>query len=105
MTIIICRPATLWVRTVARCWNCKQRRRIVGFDQTWYGITWTCCHCGDGWCGGETTPRPFARGWRRQSIERARAHWPEAVRFLGPEHREWTDHQLRAELAGTEAAK
>lgn len=96
MTIILCRPATLWVRSVGHCWNCEQRRRIVGFDQTWYGITWTCCRCGDGWSNGETTPRPFARGWRQKSIAAAREHWSEAVRFLGPEHQEW----IEAELAG-----
>ena len=90
-------PDTFWVRAIRTCWNCEQPRRIVGFDQLWYGVTWCCCYCGDGWADGETLERPFARGWRKKAIDQARARWGEAVRFLGPEHKAWMAAQLDAE--------
>lgn len=88
------RPETCWVRTVQNCPVCRQRRRLVGFDQLWYGITWTCLGCGDQWSGGELLPRPFRPRWRQDSIVRAASHWPEAVRQSGPEHRQWAEQQM-----------
>lgn len=67
-----------WIRRVGTCPCCKDRRRIVGFFQEWYGTTWTCCGCGDSWADGEILPRPFCRGWRGQAIAKAKVRWREA---------------------------
>jgi hypothetical protein len=96
-TPIICRPATLNVRKILDCPTCKQRRRFAGFDQLWYGVTLTCCACGDSWSGGERRERPFARGWRKESAEKARAMWASAVRCGSPAHMEFLREQVAAE--------
>jgi hypothetical protein len=54
------------------CPTCERPRRMLAQFQEWYGTTWTCAGCGDRWMDGERGERPFAPGWRRQSIERAR---------------------------------
>lgn len=90
----LCSPTTIYVRTVRRCPVCGKRRRLVGFDQLWYGITWTCLGCGDQWCGVELLPRPFRPRWRRDNIARAASYWSDAVRLFGPEHQRWTDEQM-----------
>lgn len=89
MTLILCREPAIYVRAVKHCPVCKRRRRFVGFHRPWHGITWTCCGCGDQWADGELVERPFKRGWRRENTARARATWPEAVKLLGPEHKQW----------------
>lgn len=75
-TIFICTggPKT-WQRRILPCPTEGTRRRFVGFDQEWYGITWTCCGCGDSWSDGERMERPFARGWRERAMGRAKGHW------------------------------
>ena len=55
------------------CPTCQRPRRMLGEHAEWYGTTWTCCGCGDSWQDGERLERPFAQGWRRRSVERARA--------------------------------
>lgn len=68
-----------YVRTVGFCPVEKRRRRFTGFDQTWYGVTWHCCGCGDSWSDGEMHERPFKRGWRKEAIEHAREMWSKAM--------------------------
>jgi len=58
---------------VIDCPTCERQRRASAQFQEWYGWTTTCAGCGDQWMDGEMGERPFARGWRRQNIERARA--------------------------------
>lgn len=67
-------------RMVKHCPTCKRRRRMYGWFQQWYGWIVTCCHCGEKWCDGEMLPRPFERGWRRESALRARVRWVKATR-------------------------
>ncbi len=55
------------------CPTCERPRRMLGQFAEWYGTTWTCLGCGDRWMDGECGERPFARGWRQQSIRHARA--------------------------------
>lgn len=58
---------------VNHCPTCDRPRRMLGQHQEWYGTTWTCAGCGDQWSGdGELFERPFAPGWRKQRVERAR---------------------------------
>lgn len=64
-------PATHFA-AVNHCPVCMRSRRMLGSHVEWYGTTWTCAGCGDKWSDGELHERPFAPGWRRQSIERAR---------------------------------
>jgi hypothetical protein len=99
-TVILCAPETLWVRTVSHCPTCARRRRFVGMQQLWYDTVWTCLGCGDSWSGDERRPRPFRRGWRRESVADARARWTEAVRFRGPESNRWLLEQLVADRIG-----
>lgn len=95
----ICRPATFWVRTVRRCPDCQEVRRLVGFDQIWYGITWTCVGCGRSFTSTEFLPKPFERGWRQRAMAAARERWPQAVALGSPAHRRWLHDQLTAEPA------
>lgn len=57
---------------VIDCPTCERPRRMSAQFQEWYGWTVYCAGCGDSWQDGEMMDRPFARGWRRQSIEHAR---------------------------------
>lgn len=95
-SVHINQPGTCYVRRIGNCPTCRQRRRVAGFDQLWYGPTWTCLGCGDSWSDGEMLPRPFARGWREKAIARAQGWWAEAVRFLGPEHRAFLRRERQA---------
>ena len=63
------------VRAVVRCPTCKTRRRFAGWFQEWYGITWTCCACGDSFADGYRLLRSNARGWRRKAAADAKALW------------------------------
>lgn len=75
----VCRPRVVVFRTVRRCPECGERRRIVGQWAVWYGTTWTCCGCGDSWCDGERLPRPFEPGWRKRATRDARTLWRSAL--------------------------
>lgn len=66
------RPAVESFCAVNHCPVCDRPRRMLGQHAEWYGTTWTCAGCGDKWADGERLERPFAAGWRRQNIERAR---------------------------------
>lgn len=78
VSLLICRPTTVTFRAVRECPTCKCRRRFVGLAAVWYGTLWTCCACGDAWGDGERLERPFARGWRKRSIDEARRLWADA---------------------------
>ena len=54
-----------------KCPTC-QRRTFIGALYEWYGWLITCLHCGDRWQDGERMPRPFAPGWRKDNVRRAR---------------------------------
>lgn len=99
-TPILCaifhRPAAMDVRLIRHCPTCQQRRRFAGFDQPpWYGLTVTCCTCGDTWSDGERMQRPFARGWRQKSAAKARATWATAARYGSPAHQQFVNEQLQ----------
>ena len=76
-TMSICVPT--WGRVwqpVHECPTCKTKRRMLARYQEWYGTTFICLTCGDGWQDdGERLERPFARGWRVESVRRAREAW------------------------------
>lgn len=57
------------------CPNCNKKTFFTAFHQDWYGWDLTCLKCGDQWQDGQMCERPFARGWRKQSIERAKRHY------------------------------
>ena len=43
---------------------------------TWYGAYWTCLTCGERYHSDEgRMERPFARGWRAESVRNAKAIW------------------------------
>lgn len=56
----------------------RRRRMVREYGSLWYADTLTCLGCGDAWAGGERMPRPFARGWRKERITRARRDWRRA---------------------------
>ncbi len=72
-------PRGIVRRLVRHCPNCKRRRRFVQSYGGWYGDTLTCVACGDAWSEGQRMERPFARGWRKQAINHARAQWAAAM--------------------------
>jgi hypothetical protein len=79
MTVIICDGGpSVWFRKVIYCPTCMQRRRFVCRFQAWYGVDKTCLSCGDRWSDGELRPRPWRRGWRKESIAYARERWATA---------------------------
>lgn len=78
---IVCRPRVVAERRLVRnCPTCKARRRMYGALQWWYGWAITCCTCGETWQDGEMCPRPFMRGWRKESSAKARKRYA-AVRM------------------------
>lgn len=64
-------------RTARRevCPCCNKRSVLLAWFYEWYGASVVCLRCGDRWADGERLPRPFARGWRKDSIESARKLW------------------------------
>lgn len=66
-------PSGKHCAAVIRCPTCERDRRMLGWYADWYGTRWTCSGCGDSWADGEREGRPFAPGWRRKSVEHARA--------------------------------
>lgn len=77
--IHICRPASVTFRGVSMCPTCKRRRRFVVSQFVYYGPRETCCACGDSWEDGERSPRPCARGWRRQAALDAKRRYSAAL--------------------------
>ena len=75
-------PARYTYRKMLRCFNCEQVRRcVVTQAGVWYSATATCCHCGDSWADGEALERPFARGWRKKAVAKARKQWDESAAY------------------------
>jgi hypothetical protein len=58
-----------------RCPTCERNTHMLWFHVEWYGVDVTCPHCGERWQDGERLERPFAPGWRRDSIESAKRRW------------------------------
>lgn len=71
----ICGGYDFTARRVLLCPTEGRRRRFYCWYAHWYGWTYECLGCGDRWMDGERGERPFARGWRAQSIARAKAGW------------------------------
>jgi len=57
---------------VIDCPTCERQRRSLAQFQDWYGWTHTCAGCGEMWTDGEQHERPFAPGWRKGNIAKAR---------------------------------
>lgn len=57
---------------VIDCPTCERPRRMHAAYYEWHGADLICAGCGDEWHDGEMADRPFAPGWRRKNIERAR---------------------------------
>lgn len=67
----ICGGYDLLERRIRDCPTEGAPRRMVGSFAAWYGWTIYCTGCGDRWMDGERGERPFARGWRQESIRHA----------------------------------
>lgn len=89
MNVIVCRARRYSIRRIFRCPTCKARRRMLFQDEAWYGMTMTCCHCGDIWQDGELYPRPSARGWRKEAAAKATVEWLAAGPYDRAAHRAW----------------
>ena len=77
MTLLhINRPRYIEVKQPAIfCTTCQARRRQLCTLEAWYGVYRTCLTCGERWGDGERLERPFARGWRQDSVRRAKELW------------------------------
>ncbi len=75
----------------------RRRRAVQVFGGAWYSDRLTCLGCGDSWSDGERGVRPFARGWRAESIRRARKDWGRAV--PAAEYRRHVDAAMREAVA------
>ena len=67
-------------RARRRCPTCQRSVRMLGTHVPWYGWTFRCCECGDGWDEGGRLPRPFERGWRKRYAALALAQYKEIAR-------------------------
>ena len=54
------------------CPTCKRRRFALCLHYEWFGPDMTCLGCGERWNEDGRAERPFARGWRKESIRQAR---------------------------------
>jgi hypothetical protein len=81
MTVYVCWARGVLYRRVMHCPTCDRRRRFACRFEAWYGVEVTCLGCGDRWCDGERAERPFMRGWRQESIARARRNWTDALDY------------------------
>ena len=81
MSGTICRPRTVYGRTVTWCPTCGRRRRMAGLMAAWYPTVLGCTACGDAWAEGERMERPFAPGWRRRHAATYRRWWDEGCRW------------------------
>ena len=72
----ICAPTPSLVQ-IRRSWCpiCKKRRFFLDVFTAWYGLDSVCLKCGDRWMDGELLLRPFMRGWRKQSVARAKQRY------------------------------
>jgi hypothetical protein len=89
MNVIVCRARRYTIRRIFPCPTCRTRRRMLFQDEAWYGMTATCCHCGDSWQDGELYPRPKKRGWRKEAAAKAAAEWIAAGPYDREAHRAW----------------
>jgi len=48
----------------------------------WYGPSVTCLGCGESYQDGERCERPFARGWRKKSIQHSHKHLNDPVQEI-----------------------
>jgi hypothetical protein len=64
-------PDRVWIAR-GHCPTCGKRRFFVFKHTPWYGADACCLKCGDRWSEGERLARPFCRGWRKDSIKRAK---------------------------------
>lgn len=80
-TLVVCGGAVAYRRRILWCPICERRRRfVVAYDASpYYAPSLTCCGCGDSWSDGELGYRPFARGWRKAAIRKAKARWQSAT--------------------------
>ncbi len=102
MTLNLCRPDSLPVRTTTRCPVCKSEQRMAGFLQLWYGQTATCLNCGDMWTDGEMHPRPFKPRWRSENIAAAQKWWDEAKGYTDADRAAWIHTQIDADKEPTQ---
>ncbi|MFD6490328.1 hypothetical protein [Streptomyces sp. NPDC060188] len=92
--VIVCRARGYAIRRIFRCGTCKTRRRMLWRDEAWYGVTITCCHCGDRWQDGERYPRPSKRGWRTEAAAKATVEWLGAGAYDKAAHRAWLAEEI-----------
>lgn len=89
---------TFALRRIALCPTEKVRRRFTGWDEPYYGVTWTCCRCGSSWDLEEGLRDWWHRddmpGWRDKAAAEARALWDEAHAVGSPEHKAWFREQV-----------
>jgi len=81
MTGAICGGYGVLERRIRDCPTENAPRRMLGEFAAYYGWTITCLGCGDRWMDGERGERPFARGWRQESIARAWVATADGTRF------------------------
>lgn len=54
------------------CPTCEKKRFMMCWHEEWYGWNYTCLKCGERWADEERLERPFCRGWRQDSVRRAK---------------------------------
>ena len=81
--VIVCGPnPTNYRKRYWRCSTCQCITEQVALYELWHGMSRRCCRCGEHWDEEGGTWRPFAPGWRKAAVRRARELWDIAT--FGP---------------------
>lgn len=75
-----------WIER-GHCPTCKKQRFFLREMVDWYGLYDTCLKCGDRWGENELLDRPFCRGWRKESVDRAKKFYRRMKKTVQKERR------------------
>jgi len=82
-TVHICMPTIVRMEIKRQlCPTCKKKRFMLSWFEEWYGWSHVCLKCGERWSCGGREERPFCRGWRKDSVERAKKSWRRYQKLL-----------------------
>ena len=64
------------------CPTCAKKRFFIVHTYEWFAPTYICVKCGETWHGDEMQERPFCRGWRKDSVSRAKQYYRKIMKRM-----------------------